>query len=91
MGLHTSQIFCTVWRKVELRPVTFLTAALPYPLPQHMGWLGGSSTRTAAPPPRRCGRKDHSGETALTGEKQALMYVSYKIAGEETCDRDREA
>lgn len=44
-----------LWRKVEPRPVTF--AALPCPLLQHMGWQGGSSTRTAAPPPRRCGKK----------------------------------
>ena len=65
-------------RKVELRAVTFCTASLPCPLLQHMGWLGGSSTRTAAPPSRRCGRKDHSRDTALKGDKRASMYVYFR-------------
>lgn len=37
-----------LWRRVDLRPVTFFTAALPCPLVQHVG-LGG---RRRASPPR---------------------------------------
>lgn len=49
-----------------------LSRCRPRPLLEHMGRLGGSSLRTAAPPPRRCGRKDHSREAPLKGDKQSM-------------------
>ncbi len=72
------QLLCTVEKGGAQCAVTFCTAALPCPLLQHMGWLGGSSTCTAAPPPRRCGRKDPSREAALIGDKQTSICVFYR-------------
>lgn len=55
-------------------------------------WDGRAGRRRAQPLRLQgaVGRKDHRGETALRGDKQA-MYVFYTPLRKETCDRTSEA
>lgn len=78
------QLFCTVEKGgAPSCHVSHGGSALPTPPARG---IGRASTRTAAPPPRRCGRKDRGGETALKGDKQALI-INLLTAETETADR----